>query len=347
MTWNRPRGVLSAVVAIVLAAASVALALEIKAYLYRLPDPATADREGVLRWLVLADLAEHPDDVSRQLVARVEAVFGAESDVPDSDAGSLTDAEHERVRRNTERLKETWFREKVAAYHQLPAGERAAFLDAQIRTLFHWAKLDQRLDRPASDASAAAERDLGDYLGAFFDALDRWRAAAAPDESERMRVVVKAGLVRWLATYDLADQSPGVLGKVVAGLEQQLGTELDFSGVSRDMSSSEVTQFWRNVERLAATWFFAKSTEYVALAGKERDQFVARQMPIVQQLIEHWPRDGAETSAESPTQRIERWLATAPEAMRGAARQFYERLRGELFGNAIRSLLPAQFNLHR
>jgi hypothetical protein len=329
------RGTLTLVALAILAAASLVVGLQVHAWLYRLPEPATADRDGLVRWLVLADLSEQPDDTCRTLVDRFEAIFGDTSDVSasaqDLDPSALSTAQVDQVERNVARLKKVWFFARVDEYAALPREAQAAFLDRQICNIFRCAEVDRRLDahdQPAASGSAAsAPPDVGNYVGSFFDALGQWRAEAPESKQDAIHAAVKHGLIRWLATHDLAEHSASVRRQVVAGLEKELGTKLNFGDSTSTLTPAETKRFWHNVEVLAEAWFHAKANEFAGLAANERTRFVVEQLAVADELAAHWPHTTTK-GATSPSGaaaiagRLKQWIATADESQRDSAREF-------------------------
>src|SRR5687767_12686211 len=121
-----------------------------------LPDPAVADTTGVMRWLVLRDLAAEPPSVQVELVSRVEQLL----DQPPSDTvASTTDiptAQLEQAQRNIELLKELWFQRAVDRFHALNEPRRRwAFLDRQIERIGRWMQWDDHLANGGSGGAAA------------------------------------------------------------------------------------------------------------------------------------------------------------------------------------------------
>lgn len=335
----RHRGILTLVGAVALSAISLAVGWQVHAWLYRLPDPATADREGLARWLVLADLSEQDDATCRTLVDRFEAEFADdETDVDlGGDASLLTAEERDRVARNAERLKEVWFHTRVDEYGTLAGSARDAFLDRQIRNIFRCAGIDQQFHAAHADSQPSASSGGASFVGDFFASLARWQASAPDSKRDESAKVVKSGLIRWLATYDLAAYSPAVRHDIVANLERELGENLSFGDSASALAGQDFERFWRNVEVLAETWFHAKSAQFSALPATERRPFVARQVKVIDELAAQWP-SSSQAGTAAMAVKLQAWIKSTDERQRQAAREFAGALQGawiaRLFGGA-------------
>lgn len=325
------------VAAVVLSAVSAAVGMQIHAWLYRLPDPGTADREGLVRWLVIADLGEHDDATCRTLVDRCEAVFADDGELPGQTA-ELGDEDRQRVQRNIERLKEVWFHARVDEYLALEDDKRPAFLDRQIGNIFRCAELDRRLDEGGGDSGGTQAAGTDSYVAAFFASLSQWQAAAPPAKREQIDEVIRAGLIRWLATHDLAKQSASVRRSIVEGLEQELGDRLSFGDATSTLAASESTRFWRNVEVLTEAWFHLKAEQFAHLAEDERPAFVQRQLAVIDELAAHWPSAGNNGTSDIAA-RLREWIAAAENDNRPAVERFAVALQKAWFARAFGSLL--------
>jgi hypothetical protein len=313
------RGTLTIVAAVVLSIVSVAAGLQVHSWLYGLPEVATADRDGLLRWLVLADLQDHDDATCRVLVDRLEVEFvgsnAAETDFSDA-AKELSQSQRERIAANTKRLEEVWFHARVDEYLALDSNDRAAFLDRQIRNIFRCAEIDQQF-RGESDEHAAGGND---FVGSFFDSLAEWKASAPSSKQTQIADVVKDGLVRWLVIDDLSAQSPAMRRQIVLGLENELGDSLSFESAA-ERTDVENKQFWKNVELLAEAWFHIKAEQFGALPKTERRAFVETQMKVVAELAAHSP-GSQQAGPLGMATKLQSWIASIDEPNRQPAREF-------------------------
>jgi hypothetical protein len=314
------RGTLTIVAAVVLSIVSVAAGLQVHSWLYGLPELATADRDGLLRWLVLADLNDHDDATCRVLVNRLEAEFvgnnAADADFNDA-AKELSHSQRERIAANTKRLEEVWFHARVDEYLALKQDrQRTAFLDHQIRTIFRCAEIDQQFGRNGDNEDAGGR----DFVGGFFDSLAGWQASAPPFKQSQIASAVKEGLIRWLVIDDLSAQSPAMRRQIVAGLEKELGENLSFQA-KNSLNNEEQDNFWRNVNLLAEAWFHMKAEQFAALPKAERRAFVEKQMTVVAELAAHSPgsQQGGPLGIAA---KLQGWIASIDEPNRQPAREF-------------------------
>jgi hypothetical protein len=101
----------------------------------RLPDPATADGSGLIRWLVTRDLSQESAATRSVLVERLAGELRrgiAWGEVQQQ----LSTERRALVGRNIEVLIEQWFHDTVAAYYEQPEAQRTAYVDEQIDRLF-------------------------------------------------------------------------------------------------------------------------------------------------------------------------------------------------------------------
>src|SRR2546423_12898775 len=82
---------------------TASLAFAVAAYIQRLPDPETADRRGLFRWLVQCDLREEPSDVQRVIMRRVEEELLAGIDFREV-ASMIDDSQREQLLANADLL---------------------------------------------------------------------------------------------------------------------------------------------------------------------------------------------------------------------------------------------------
>lgn len=172
------------------ALATVSLAASVDLWLYRVPDPQAADRDGLFRWLVLRDLAQEPLATRQALIARFEEEFEAGLQLAEA-TGKADEKYRIRLEQNIDRLVTDWFRLQAAAFHAAPYAQRPALLDAQIDKIERWGLVDlllppgnapgkpkshaQRLlefDRWAQSRIAQSEDDEQPPLRQYFTALE-------------------------------------------------------------------------------------------------------------------------------------------------------------------------------
>ncbi|MEX0867244.1 MAG: hypothetical protein WD030_07790 [Pirellulales bacterium] len=157
----------------------------------RLPDPATADREGLLKWMVLRDLSEQPDVIQQRLVDRLENELRVGVDLKRVD----TEVNEQRRRlfwRNVDFLLERWFRDHVAAFHQLPKAERGDYIRSTVDDLLTWDFVQNWRAEYEDEGGDAA------MLSRCEQNVLRWGQRASPELAEQYQhavVHVKADLM--------------------------------------------------------------------------------------------------------------------------------------------------------
>jgi hypothetical protein len=100
------------------------------AFLYatRMPDPATADLRGLLRWLVTRDLSQEATEIQEQILARLEVELRQGFDVSKA-RDQLTDNQRVQLLKNADHLGRLWFLKQVDRYFAQIDAERLRFLD--------------------------------------------------------------------------------------------------------------------------------------------------------------------------------------------------------------------------
>jgi hypothetical protein len=178
------------------ALAAAALAVTPKLWLYRLPDPAKADREGLFRWLALRDLAQEPPATRRQLIARFEEELDRGLKISAATDG-LDESYRARVRRNVRVLVGDWFRDAAARYAAAQGEAQTALLDAQAAKIERWDIVDLAFPpEPNAPPRGNLER-----LTAFEQWAQDWLAEAEPSKRPRLRRYLTALETRMLARH--------------------------------------------------------------------------------------------------------------------------------------------------
>ena len=276
--------------------------------IWGLPDVPTADREGVLRWLVCCDLREETPDLQQKLLARIEVVFDGETEL--SGADQLDDQQRSRLSCNIGLLKEVWFRQKVDEFYATAQGDRSDFLDRQIETLLRWAAIDAAI--AGNHSTLNASEQMSGYLSEFLDTIDGWIARTKQSEQQRARDVVKSGLIRWLATQDLSRESQDVKRRIVFGLEGCLGGQIEIDDSTAAFHASEVQQFWKNVILLAEIWFGEKATQFARLPSDQQAEFVNRQAGFIESLF-YSSKLADESTRTTLLKNIDIWINSATD----------------------------------
>jgi len=193
MTIRRRR----VIVGLAVAAVGVAsLAIAVVAYLKRLPDPQTADRRGLFRWLVQCDLREEPAEMKLVIMQRMEGELLKGINFREI-VSSLNDAQRQRLLENADLLANFWFRRQSERYFGAPKSDRPNVLGEQVSQIHRLGLMDQL---SALENSSPANDSIAATASTFIKRIDRWLAEAAP--SERPRLVEYFGALRDRMLWD-------------------------------------------------------------------------------------------------------------------------------------------------
>jgi hypothetical protein len=148
LLYNR-RGMLALLALLVFVAAAVGGAIP---FFYReLPDPAKANREELLRWLITKDIAKETPATQLALADRLETEFGSGVDWT-AYQGKLEEPQRRQLLQNIPSVLRPWILEKADAYGRLSTDRQAAFLDRLIDTLEVWQGIEKLLPQPTTNA---------------------------------------------------------------------------------------------------------------------------------------------------------------------------------------------------
>jgi hypothetical protein len=160
----------------------------------RLPEPATADRDGLLRWLVTRDLSQESAETRLALVRRLEQEFGGKTDW--AAVGQRLDGpQKDCLCGNLTLLLEPWFADKVDGYFRLPENQRSAYVDRTvglIENLRGAAALDA--GRPAAPGHGKPPG----LLEIFAQRIGAWMDSITPQRRDQAREFLLALQTRWL-----------------------------------------------------------------------------------------------------------------------------------------------------
>lgn len=190
-------------VLLVLVGAGLAGTAGMAYYRMRLPDPRTADRDGLIRWIALRDLSQEPAETRRLLAQRFEEEFreggdwGAAKD-------RLSPAQRERVWDNVLQLLEAWLELKVDRYAELAQNERLAFIDSTIDTVRAWKGIGALRGEETASSETAKKPPL---LLILLERMDHWKGKLDPDRRQRISQFVADLQVRWVQRLVLGTSS--------------------------------------------------------------------------------------------------------------------------------------------
>jgi hypothetical protein len=292
-------------------AAVAALAGGYSLSLYGEPDPRTASRDAIVRYLATSDLRLATPAKLDPLIDRLadelrgDARFSADQ--------KPSDSQRQLLAQNVEVLKRRWFVTRVDSYHGLPHNEQRAYLDEQIDTLLAWAKVDAALETTGSPTTD------------FFADFERWIAEESnAKQQERMQLAVGDGIARWLAIHDLNEQPPAVRRKLAMVIAGGLNDGVDLASVKEEQSPVEQTQLRDNGLLLVEAWLLAQAETYGALPADERGDFLDARIDEVARwkvlnLLSGGEASGANARPMSWSQFaaiIDTWIARAEPSQR-------------------------------
>jgi hypothetical protein len=164
-------------------------------YATRMPDPATADLRGLLRWLVTRDLSNEDVAVQEQLLARLEAELRKGFKVAGA-RDQLTDEQRQALVANADLLGRRWFLKQVDRYFANSDAQRARFLSQQID--------DIERSGVATTLSTLLAEDHGSSKSLWASLsrrVERWTARLAPEQKAKAEQYVAAvqGNLLWRA----------------------------------------------------------------------------------------------------------------------------------------------------
>ncbi len=189
---------LSARSAAVLTACLGAIAILTTAYWvseFHLPAPATANREDLMRWLVLRDLRTQTPEIRSTLLRRLQEEAQQDLD-PDAIRTQLDPRYHDRLWTNILVLIESWYAHRVDGYLAAPASERPAYLDQTITEVEQWKDLAALA--PGQDPSLPAPSAEAAILDLFVQQVTSWKEGASPQRRREITEFDAALRSRWL-----------------------------------------------------------------------------------------------------------------------------------------------------
>ena len=159
-----------------------------------LPDPAVANRDELLRWLVTRDLAKEPPETRLVLVQRLDEEFRSGVDW-DALNRQTTEAQRKQLWSNIPLLLGPWLSEKASVYWQLPDKQRLQFIDGVIDSLLAWRGADRLQVGHGDGAPQSESRGL---VSVFLDQVEECKRNAEPQQRDRILQFLGALQVRFL-----------------------------------------------------------------------------------------------------------------------------------------------------
>ncbi len=345
---NKRRGILTFLMILVLGVAAGLSATH--AWRLRLPDPDRCDREQLLQWLVAREIGHEPRQIQEALVGRLEEeiLVGIEAGQA---AAALSDQRRERLQENVELLKHVWFVSRVKTLFALPLPQRSAHLDRQVAVIHAWASLDMEL---SGAGGGTASQEASEYVPRFFDQIQSWIDTADGPEQQQMSHAVEMGVIRWLATRDLAAEPMSTRRELARRIARRLDRGFDLAnGLTIVPGEAQREQLRANGRLLMEAWLYDRAEEYVDIEADAQPAFIDRQIDAVM----HWgviellvPRRSE--SADSPgansltliaqfAQTVDSWVGRAPRRRRDSLQELVQAFKQQMVLRALGgTLLP-------
>lgn len=256
------------IVGLIAATAIVAAGLASYFVAVRLPDPRTASRAGLGRWLVLRDLSAEPREVQLALVDRLQAELKTGL-AAESASAPLAPAYRLRLQENAEYLQQVWFEYRVEQYANCRSEEQMPFLEEQIDTIANWPAIQTPVEEsqvstpPADDAAVQ-----------FFTKIEAWIERAEGESRAKMIAAVQDGVVCWLATRDLAEQSPVVRLELALRIVRELNAGMKLDEILIDLTPPQREKLFANGELLLEAWLHDQARTFAKLPEEQRAEYV-------------------------------------------------------------------------
>ena len=171
----------------------------------RLPDPATANRDGLLRWLVLRDLRNEPLNTRNILIARFQEELGGGLDMV-SLRQEMEPRYETRLWANILTLIETWYIQRVDTYSTMSESDRPTYLDKTISEVRKWKNLAALQPGTQDEKGLSSEIVLLEILT---QQIAVWKEAASPQRRKEITEFDAALRQRWvLQALGLTPTSP-------------------------------------------------------------------------------------------------------------------------------------------
>lgn len=290
-----------------------------------LPDPASADRAGLIRWLVFVEIPERDREVQLQLLENLQTTFAGNDQPLGVEETGLSERLEQRLQRNLVHLQQLWFYTRCEQACQLAGENREAFLDRQIQFAERWGELTPSDEGPD-----------------VFDRIDEWIAAA---EGEKKRIAqdgVRFALHRFLQTRDLhqypdemhlelanrivEDLEDGAELESVAGVEPS-ATQAE-AGESDPQASQEAARLQANALLLIRAWLTDQSQHYAQLPPEQQREYLGRRLTQIQEwnvvgmMGQGDPADRLKTMLQF-SQTVQSWIEEADDGERPAMEKLF------------------------
>ncbi|MEK6249123.1 MAG: hypothetical protein N2C12_13145, partial [Planctomycetales bacterium] len=148
-----------------------------------LPDPATADRRGLMQWMVTRDLASEPVEIRSVLVKRLEEELRVGVDLDQVD-GQVDRQQSEQFWSNVDVLLADWFAREADWYAELKPVDRIGQLKLRIDDVLGWQYVQQLREEYKNGVRSGGEFGL---LKQCEDRTNRWIEQEEPSSGKQMK----------------------------------------------------------------------------------------------------------------------------------------------------------------
>ncbi len=218
-----------------------------------LPDPAQADRAGLIKWLVLKELSEEGRGTQLALLDQMQVEFGSGPNLDAAQSG-LSETLQARLDRNLRFLQQFWFFTRVEQLGGISAGARVVFLDDQIAFAERWGEL------------TPSDSDQPDV----FDMIDDWIASSQGKQKELAQNAVRAALQRFLQTRPLDAYPAATRLELANRIVEDLELGMSLGGVTVSANDAEANTLRNNGMLLVEAWLTDESRRYLTMSLERR-----------------------------------------------------------------------------
>ena len=159
-----------------------------------LPDPSVANRQELLRWLVLRDLSKESTEIRQAILGRVDAEFERVDDLCVT-IENLDDSRRQMLWHNVTILLEPWLLSKVERYSQLPDSRKIEYIDRFLDRAELWENVGSSCLRNREDP---ARKDGSSVSKLVMDQIQQCSKHAEPEQRRQIAAFMAAVQARWL-----------------------------------------------------------------------------------------------------------------------------------------------------
>jgi hypothetical protein len=190
---KKRRGILVFLVLIVLVAGTIVAAIPF--FFRNLPEPAKANQQELLCWLVVKDLDKETSATQLALAQRLESEFAAGVDWTKY-RSKIDEPERKQLLKNIPCVLRSGFLEKATVYERIATDRRTAFLDKLIDTLEVWRGAEELLpQQKAAEKESSAMPRLASILMGEMEKLKKTVPDSQQKQVDQLWVAVQT---RWL-----------------------------------------------------------------------------------------------------------------------------------------------------